>query len=62
MEHGVVLYFFGGSLRLLKRLRFVLLYLGADMQQLADWLEGLGLGEYSQLFAENGIELGPSPT
>jgi hypothetical protein len=35
--------------------------LGAGMQQLADWLEGLGLGQYAQLFAENGIDLSVLP-
>jgi hypothetical protein len=27
------------------------------MQQVADWLEKLGLGQYAQLFAENDIAL-----
>jgi len=27
------------------------------MQQIADWLEGLGLSEYAQRFAENGIDV-----
>jgi hypothetical protein len=31
------------------------------MQQLAEWLEGVGLGQYAQLFAENGIELSVLP-
>jgi len=31
------------------------------MQQLVDWLEDLGLGQYAQLFAENGIELSVLP-
>src|SRR5690242_18077225 len=31
------------------------------MQQLADWLEGLGLGRYVQLFADNGIDLSVLP-
>jgi class 3 adenylate cyclase len=31
------------------------------MQQLADWLEGLGLGQYVQLFADNGIDLSVLP-
>jgi hypothetical protein len=31
------------------------------MQQLVDWLERLGLGQYAQLFAENGIELSVLP-
>ena len=26
------------------------------MQQIADWLEKLGLGQYAQTFAENGID------
>ena len=26
------------------------------MQQIADWLEKLGLSEYTQCFAENGID------
>jgi SAM (Sterile alpha motif) domain-containing protein len=26
------------------------------MQSIAEWLAGLGLGEYSQRFAENGID------
>jgi hypothetical protein len=26
------------------------------MQQVADWLEKLGLGQYAQRFAENGID------
>jgi hypothetical protein len=28
---------------------------GAAMQQIADWLEKLGMSEYAQRFAENGI-------
>ena len=28
------------------------------MQQIADWLEKLGLGQYALRFAENGIDLG----
>ena len=28
---------------------------GAAMQQIADWLEKLGLGQYAQRFAENDI-------
>ena len=56
-----MLYFFGGSLRLLKRLRSVLPYLGAGMQQIVDWLEGLGLDQYAQLFADNGIDLSVLP-
>jgi class 3 adenylate cyclase len=31
------------------------------MQQIADWLEGLGLGQYAQLFADNGIDLAVLP-
>ena len=27
------------------------------MQQIADWLEKLGMSEYAQRFAENGIDL-----
>jgi hypothetical protein len=27
------------------------------MQQIADWLEKLGLGQYAQRFAENGIDV-----
>jgi class 3 adenylate cyclase len=34
---------------------------GAAMQQLADWLEKLGLGQYAQCFVENGIDLGVLP-
>ena len=31
------------------------------MQQIADWLEKLGMSEYAQRFAENGIDFcGPS--
>ena len=26
------------------------------MQQIADWLQKLGLGQYAQCFAENGID------
>src|SRR6516225_1310168 len=29
---------------------------GQPMQQIADWLEGLGLSEYAQRFAENDID------
>ena len=29
---------------------------GAAMQQIADWLEKLGLGQYAQCFAENEID------
>ena len=31
------------------------------MQQVADWLEKLGLGQYAQRFAENDIVLGILP-
>jgi hypothetical protein len=31
------------------------------MQQIADWLEKLGLSEYAQRFAENGIDLSVLP-
>ncbi|MFB9264347.1 adenylate/guanylate cyclase domain-containing protein [Bradyrhizobium erythrophlei] len=31
------------------------------MQQIADWLEKLGLGQYAQRFAENGIDVGILP-
>jgi class 3 adenylate cyclase len=31
------------------------------MQQLIGWLEGLGLGQYAQLFADNGIDLSVLP-
>jgi hypothetical protein len=31
------------------------------MQQIADWLEKLGLGQYAQRFAENGIDLSVLP-
>ena len=31
------------------------------MQQIADWLESLGLGQYGQLFADNGIDLSVLP-
>jgi hypothetical protein len=27
------------------------------MQQIADWLKKLGMGEYAQRFAENGIDI-----
>src|ERR1700744_1801057 len=33
----------------------------AAMQQIADWLEKLGLGQYAQRFAENGIDIGVLP-
>src|SRR6201984_2937118 len=28
------------------------------MQQIADWLEKLGLGQYAKRFAENGVDIG----
>jgi hypothetical protein len=31
------------------------------MQQIADWLEKLGLGQYAQRFAENGIDIAAVP-
>jgi hypothetical protein len=31
------------------------------MQQVADWLEKLGLGQYAQRFAENGVDLSVLP-
>ena len=31
------------------------------MQQIADWLEKLGMSEYAQRFAENGIDLAALP-
>jgi len=31
------------------------------MQQIADWLEKLGLGQYAKRFAENGIDIGILP-
>ena len=31
------------------------------MQQIADWLEKLGLGQYAQRFAENDINFGILP-
>ena len=31
------------------------------MQQITDWLETLGMSEYAQRFAENGIDLGVLP-
>ena len=31
------------------------------MQQIADWLEKLGLGQYAQRFAENGINVAALP-
>ena len=30
---------------------------GAPMQQIADWLQKLGLGQYAQRFAENEIDV-----
>ena len=33
----------------------------AAMQQIADWLEKLGLGQYSQTFAENEIDVSVLP-
>src|SRR5262249_28995128 len=35
--------------------------LGAAMEQIADWLEKLGLGQYAQRFAENDINFGILP-
>ena len=32
------------------------------MQQIADWLEKLGMSEYAQRFAENGIDFSVLPT
>src|SRR5258708_2580132 len=34
---------------------------GGAMQQIADWLEKLGLGQYALRFAENGIDLSVLP-
>src|SRR5207342_1505738 len=34
---------------------------GVAMQQVADWLEKLGLGQYAQRFAENDINFGILP-
>jgi hypothetical protein len=34
---------------------------GAAMQQIADWLEKLGLGQYAQRFAENDVSLAVLP-
>ena len=31
------------------------------MQQIADWLEKLGMSEYAQRFAENGIDVSALP-
>jgi len=33
----------------------------AAMQQIADWLEKLGLGHYAQTFAENEIDVSVLP-
>ncbi|HKD77418.1 MAG TPA: SAM domain-containing protein, partial [Ktedonobacterales bacterium] len=33
----------------------------ASMQQIADWLEKLGLGQYAQRFVENGIDVDVLP-
>ena len=32
------------------------------MQQIADWLEKLGLGQYAQRFAENDIDFASPPS
>ena len=32
------------------------------MQQIADWLEKLGMSEYAQRFAENGIDVAALPS
>jgi SAM domain (Sterile alpha motif) len=29
---------------------------GAAMQQITEWLAGLGLGQYAQVFNENGVD------
>jgi uncharacterized protein YjiS (DUF1127 family) len=34
---------------------------GAAMQQIADWLEKLGMSEYAERFAENRIDLSVLP-
>jgi hypothetical protein len=34
---------------------------GAAMQQIADWLEKLGMSEYAECFAENGINVAALP-
>jgi SAM domain (Sterile alpha motif) len=34
---------------------------GAAMQQIADWLEKLGMSEYAQRFAENGVDVSVLP-
>ena len=31
------------------------------MQEIADWLEKLGMSEYAQRFAENGIDISALP-
>ena len=35
--------------------------MGPPMQQVADWLERLGMSEYAQRFAENGIDFSVLP-
>ena len=35
--------------------------MGAAVQQIADWLEKLGMSEYAQRFAENGINVAALP-
>src|SRR5262244_2268233 len=35
--------------------------LGAAMQQVADWLQKLGLGQYAQRFTENDIDVSVLP-
>jgi hypothetical protein len=34
---------------------------GPPMQQIAEWLESLGMSEYAQRFAENGIDFSVLP-
>ena len=34
---------------------------GTAMQQIADWLENLGLGQYARRFDENGIDFSVLP-
>jgi SAM domain (Sterile alpha motif) len=34
---------------------------GAAMQQITEWLAGLGLGQYAQVFNENGIDFSVLP-
>ena len=34
---------------------------GSAMQQIADWLEKLGMSEYAQRFAENRIDFSVTP-